>query len=375
MCVVYFTDTPSPTCQAAMTVDDLKVGSSYKGTVTSIVPFGAFVNIGCGTDGLVHVSELADGYARTHKHTQQVNQLHAHLLSIHHSPSWPCSLSHTLSPANSLSPTRVHRYVAEVTSVVNTGDEVQVRVVEVTQGRNGKAKVALSMRDPNAPRAGRKPAGGRVKKDVPASMKNADPSQFIDGTVASVTDFGAFVTVSEGVDGLCHVSQMAEGRVESPASVVSVGDKVQVCFLECDLDVFVVCVFVCVFCIFWARGSKGFSLAAAARHLKFGGVSHCIFGGSTRPFMACFQVFVLFWILPLFTPKNMFLGEIGGSTHLRDLCVDPLCGVYRGYFRVFWPQKNDAKMEPKPNLKNSKKPENQYIADRLYNKGSLGKGL
>jgi len=171
---------------AAMTVEDLKIGNSYPGTVTSIVPFGAFVNIGCGTDGLVHVSELADGY------------------------------------------------VAEVTSVVNKGDTVDVRVVDVSEGRNGKTKVALSMRDPNAPRAGRKPAGGRVKKEVPEHMKDADPSQFIDGTVASVTDFGAFVTVAEGVDGLCHVSQLAEERVESTASVVSVGDKVQVRILEYD---------------------------------------------------------------------------------------------------------------------------------------------
>jgi len=93
MRVIYFTDTPSPTCQAAMTVDDLKVGSSYKGTVTSIVPFGAFVNIGCGTDGLVHVSELADGYARTHKHTQQLNHLHTHPLSL----MVTFSLAHTFS--------------------------------------------------------------------------------------------------------------------------------------------------------------------------------------------------------------------------------------------------------------------------------------
>ena len=94
----------------------------------------------------------------------------------------------------------------------------------------------LSMRSPDSPR-GRKQTEERpkrVRNEVPQHMKNANPEVFIDGTVASVTDFGAFVTVAEGVDGLCHVSQLAEYRVEMVRDVVNIGDKVKVRIIDYD---------------------------------------------------------------------------------------------------------------------------------------------
>jgi len=169
--------------EGSMSVDDLQLGSTYPGKVVSVVPFGAFVDIGCGTDGLLHVSELSDDF------------------------------------------------VSDVDSIVKIGDAVQVRVVDVSEGKGGRKKIAFSMRSVDAPR---KSVGGRRKNEVPEALKNADPNEYIEGTVASITDFGAFITVAEGVDGLCHVSQLADARVERVEDVVSVGDTVRVRVISYD---------------------------------------------------------------------------------------------------------------------------------------------
>jgi len=162
-------------------IGEYEVGSTVPGKVVSIMPYGAFVDIGASTDGLVHVSQLADDF------------------------------------------------VKDIDSVVKVGDEVQVRITEINAENN---KVSLSMRSENA-----KPQGGgsRGKKSsIPDEFKNADDKKFIAGTVASVTDYGAFVTIAEGVDGLVHVSQLSEERVESASKFVKVGQEVQVRVINFD---------------------------------------------------------------------------------------------------------------------------------------------
>ncbi len=163
-------------------IGEYEVGSTVPGKVVSIMPYGAFVDIGASTDGLVHVSQLADDF------------------------------------------------VKDIDSVVKVGDEVQVRITEINAENN---KVSLSMRSENAkPQGG---GGGRGKKAaIPDEFKNADDKVFIAGTVASVTEYGAFVTIAEGVDGLVHVSQLSEERVESAAKFVKVGQEVQVRVINFD---------------------------------------------------------------------------------------------------------------------------------------------
>ena len=163
-------------------MSEFTLGSMVPGKVVSIMPYGAFVDIGASTDGLVHVSQLADDF------------------------------------------------VKDIATVVAVGDDVQVRITEINIATN---KIALSMRSENA-----KPVGGgaarKSKAEVPEEFKNADDKVFIDGTVASVTEYGAFVTVAEGVDGLCHVSQLSEDRVESAQKFVKIGQKVQVRIIQWD---------------------------------------------------------------------------------------------------------------------------------------------
>merc|ERR1719198_71469 len=121
-------------------------------------------------------------------------------------------------------------FVKDIESVVKGGDEVQVRITEINADTN---MVSLSMRSENAPQQQRQQRGGG-KKEIPQDFKDMDDKTFIKGTVSSVTDYGAFVTISEGVDGLVHISQLSEERVESAAKVVKVGQEVDVRIIQID---------------------------------------------------------------------------------------------------------------------------------------------
>lgn len=150
-------------------LDNLAEGEVREGVISSVVHFGAFVDLG-GMDGLVHVSEL----------------------------SW--------------------QHVNHPNELVNVGDKVKVKVLEVDLGRE---RISLSMRqtseDPWDVFAGEHEVG-----DV------------VDGSVTKTVPFGAFVSVGEGVEGLVHVSEIAMHRVESPELELSIGQPVKVKITEKD---------------------------------------------------------------------------------------------------------------------------------------------
>ena len=156
--------------QREQILGDLKVGEIRTGVVASIVHFGAFVDMG-GMDGLVHVSEL----------------------------SW--------------------KHVSHPTDVVNVGDEVKVKVLEVDTERE---RVSLSMkatqRDPWEEFAETHQVGelvyGRITKTVP---------------------FGAFVQVGDVVEGLVHISELATTHVEKAEQVVTPGEELWVKIVSIDL--------------------------------------------------------------------------------------------------------------------------------------------
>jgi small subunit ribosomal protein S1 len=150
---------------------ELQPGDVRKGVVSSVVNFGAFVDLG-GMDGLVHVSEL----------------------------SW--------------------QHVNHPGEVVNVGDEVTVKVLEVDHDRE---RISLSIRqtsqDPWEKFAGEVEVGS-----------------ILDGAVTKTVPFGAFVSVGEGVEGLVHVSEIALHHVESPELELSIGQQVRVKVTEIDAD-------------------------------------------------------------------------------------------------------------------------------------------
>ncbi|REK34976.1 MAG: 30S ribosomal protein S1, partial [Actinobacteria bacterium] len=150
-------------------LDNLAEGEVREGVVSSVVHFGAFVDLG-GMDGLVHVSEL----------------------------SW--------------------QHVNHPSELVNVGDKVKVKVLEVDLDRE---RISLSIRQTT-----------EDPWDVFASEHEV--GDVVQGTVTKTVPFGAFVSVGDGVEGLVHVSEIAMHRVESPELELSIGQAVQVKITEKD---------------------------------------------------------------------------------------------------------------------------------------------
>ncbi len=152
-------------------LNQLQKGQVRSGVISSIVNFGAFVDLG-GVDGLVHVSEL----------------------------SW--------------------KHIDHPSEVVEVGDEVTVGVLEVDFERE---RVSLSL---------------KATQEDPwqAFARTNSINQVVNGEVTKLVPFGAFIKVFEGIEGLVHISELAERHVEIPEQVVQVGDKLFVKIIDIDLE-------------------------------------------------------------------------------------------------------------------------------------------
>ena len=153
-------------------LESLQEGSIVKGVVKNITDYGAFVDLG-GIDGLLHITDLA----------------------------W--------------------RRVRHPSEVVNVGDEVEAKVLKFDRE---KMRVSLGLKqlgeDPWVGISRRYPAGTRLF-----------------GKVTNLTDYGAFVEIEPGIEGLVHVSEMDwTNKNIHPSKVVQVGDEVEVMILEIDED-------------------------------------------------------------------------------------------------------------------------------------------
>ena len=149
----------------------LQKGQVRSGVVSSIVNFGAFVDLG-GVDGLVHVSEL----------------------------SW--------------------KHIDHPSEVVEVGNEVTVEVLDVDFDRE---RVSLSL---------------KATQEDPwqAFARTHAIGQVVPGKVTKLVPFGAFVRVEDGIEGLVHISELAQRHVEVPEQVAKVGDEVFVKVIDIDLD-------------------------------------------------------------------------------------------------------------------------------------------
>lgn len=153
-------------------LENLKEGSIVKGVVKNITEYGAFVDLG-GMDGLLHITDLA----------------------------W--------------------RRVKHPSEVITVGDEVTAVVLKFDQDRG---RVSLGMKQ-----LGEDPWVGLGRR-YPAKTR-------LFGKVANLTDYGCFVEIEPGIEGLVHVSEMDwTNKNVNPAKVVSLGDEVEVMVLEIDED-------------------------------------------------------------------------------------------------------------------------------------------
>ncbi|MCB0873094.1 MAG: 30S ribosomal protein S1 [Thermoleophilia bacterium] len=152
-------------------LDELQPGQVVEGTISNIVDFGAFVDLE-GIDGLIHISEL----------------------------SW----SHVNHPSE----------------VLNIGDEVQVKVLDIDRDRQ---RISLGLKQTQA-------------DPWQSVIESFDVDDVVEGKVTKVVTFGAFVEIHAGVEGLVHISELATHHVENPREVVSQGDEVSVRIIEIDAD-------------------------------------------------------------------------------------------------------------------------------------------
>ena len=152
----------------------IKVGAELDGKVTRLEPFGAFVDLGGGIEGLIHVSEMT------------------------------------------------HQRVEHPQEVVQEGQDVKVAVVRLKNlGNKRKERISLSLK--------------ALEKDPWEEMSEQfRPGTVVQGKVDALEDYGAFVELAPNVRGMVHVSEMADKRVAHPREVVSVGEEVQVAVLELD---------------------------------------------------------------------------------------------------------------------------------------------
>jgi small subunit ribosomal protein S1 len=149
----------------------LEIGETYKGRVTSMANFGAFININ-GVDGLVHLSEL----------------------------SW--------------------EHVNHPKDILKIGQEVNAKVINIDEETK---RVGLSIR--------------LTEKD-PWMEKISEyrNGQLVEGEITRLTKFGAFAKVEDNLEGLIHVSELSDARVEHPKEILAVGDKLTLRIIKIDKE-------------------------------------------------------------------------------------------------------------------------------------------
>ena len=149
-------------------------GSDVAGKVRNLTNYGAFIELQEGIDGLLHVSDM----------------------------SWTRKISHP-------------------SEMLEKGQEIRCRVLNVDEERR---RIALGLKQLDSD-----PWDG----DIPDKYQ---PGQLVKGKVTKITNFGVFVGLEDGLEGLLHISELADQKVEDPEEIVKVGDEIEVKVLRVDTD-------------------------------------------------------------------------------------------------------------------------------------------
>ena len=153
---------------------DYPPGAIVKGVVRNLTNYGAFIEIDEGIDGLLHVTDM----------------------------SWTRKVTHP-------------------SEVVEKGQEIECKVLSVDQQRRRIALGLKQMQDD--------PWTG----DIPDRYKVDD---VVHGTITKITNFGVFVGLEDGLEGLLHISELSDDKVENAEELVQVGDPIDVKILRVDID-------------------------------------------------------------------------------------------------------------------------------------------
>jgi small subunit ribosomal protein S1 len=157
-----------------MVSDTYPPGTVIRGRVRNLTNYGAFIELQEGIDGLLHITDM----------------------------SWTKKITHP-------------------SEVVKKGEEVECVVLSVDQE---KKRIALGLKQLQA---------DPWTSDIPARYHIGDS---VPGTVTKITNFGVFVELEAGLEGLLHVSELADHKVDNPEDVVKIGQKVEVRIIKIDPD-------------------------------------------------------------------------------------------------------------------------------------------
>jgi len=152
-------------------LETLKVGDTHDATITSVQPYGAFADIG-GLEGLIHKSEM----------------------------TWERDV--------------------DPTKFVAVGDQVKIQILDIDQ-TNDQPKIAFGMKQ-------------LIEDPFVSSMAAIEVGEMVTGTVTRLADFGAFVDLGSGTEGLIHISELADHRIKSPKDVVKEKQVITVKVLSVD---------------------------------------------------------------------------------------------------------------------------------------------
>ncbi|GJQ10994.1 hypothetical protein GpartN1_g2785.t1 [Galdieria partita] len=239
--------------------DEIQVGQEYMGKVRKVTNYGAFIDIGCFTDGLLHVSQMSDTFVKDPADIVKVGE-EVKVRVINKKPEKK-EFSLSIRP-----PKVVQKREEEQTTTPTSDKDSKNRTNDdeysKVRGRSSVSRLqrmGISMNfgegaddsskattrvDSNNTRKPRVPST-RDSPSMRASLRKlareTDEQKFIKGTVVSITEFGAFVDFGGPSDGLIHISEVTEDLLEKDDSgnrkiKVSVGDEVQVRVIHVDVN-------------------------------------------------------------------------------------------------------------------------------------------
>src|SRR5207249_1939073 len=235
------------------------IGSRHSGEVVNVMSYGAFVKLEPGIEGLVHISEMS--WTKRINHPSELvaigDQIEVQVLNINKDkqeislgmkqvqPNPWDKVAERYPPGTVVSGVvrnltnygafieieegidgHLHvsdmshvRKVAHPSEVVAKGDKVTCMVLNVDQDRK---RIALGLKQMTS---------DPWESDIPGRYR---PGEVRRGKVTKLTNFGVFVELEPGLEGLLHISELADHKVDSPEDVVKVGDEIEVKVLRVD---------------------------------------------------------------------------------------------------------------------------------------------
>jgi small subunit ribosomal protein S1 len=237
------------------------VGNTFAGEVVNVMSYGAFVKLEPGIEGLVHISEMS--WTRRINHPSEMVQIGDKVdvkilgvdpqgqqlsLGMKQTQANPWDVVVERYPENSLVSGKVRnltnygafieleegidgllhvsdmswtRKISHPNELLEKGQVVKCRVLSVDQNRR---RIALGLKQTD---------DDPWNTTIPAKYQSG---QIVRGTVTKITNFGVFVGLEDGLEGLLHISELSDQKIENPEDIVKVGEEIEVKVLRVDSE-------------------------------------------------------------------------------------------------------------------------------------------